>query len=126
MTNEGFGGPISSLIVSCRTQPSGTVALRAGEAVKLTSDYEVSNVFEEGDIVFGEVMVDCDRTGTLVPIRVRGICSFPYSGSAPEVDGVSGVIPSEEAGKVELSEEATARGMVVQVNAASTTVEVLL
>lgn len=126
MAFGAMGGPISGLIITCKTPDTGTVALEAGDAVKLTGDYEISNAFVEGDRVFGEAMADCAENGAAVPVQVRGVCVFRYSGAAPAVDGVSGVTPSTEAGRVLVADTAAARGLAVQVNPEAGTVEVLL
>jgi hypothetical protein len=121
-----IGGPVSALIITCKTPDTGEVQLQRGDAVKLTGPYVVSNVFEEGDQIFGQVMADCSTKGAAVPVRVRGICDFPLYGQIPQVDGISGVIGATEAGEVVLSSAANAVGRAVKVNAEAGTIEVLL
>ena len=120
------GGPVSSLVLTCRTPGTGTVDIHRGDAVKLSGAYEISNVFETGDRIFGQALVDCSLNDAPVPVRVRGVCDFPYSGATPEVDGISGVAESTEAGKVILSSAANAAGLAVKANSDAGTVEVLL
>jgi len=121
-----IGGPMSVLILTCKTPNTGEVLLQQGDAVTLTGDYEVLNTFAEGDRIFGQVLEDCSANGAAVPVRVRGVCDFRYSGEAPAVDGLSGVAGSTEAGKVTVSSAANAAGLAVKVNSGSGTVEVLL
>lgn len=121
-----LGGPVSGLVLTCRTPETGTVDIRRGDAVKLTAAYEISNVFTAGDRVFGQALADCSLNGTPVPVRVRGVCDFRYSGAAPVVDGVSGVTGSAEAGKVVLSSAAGAAGLAVKTSAEAGIVEVLI
>ncbi len=121
-----IGGPVSTLIITCKTPDTGDVSLRRGDAVKLTGDYEVINTFAEGDLVFGQVMADCAGNGAAVPVRVRGVCDFRYSGETPSVDGISGVTGAAEAGLVTVSNGANAKGLAVKVDSAAGTVEVLL
>lgn len=126
MAFGAMGGPVSGLVITCKTPDTGTVDLHEGDAVKLTGDYEISNAFVDGDRVFGEAMADCAENGAAVPVRVRGVCVFRYSGTAPTVDGVSGVTASTDAGEVLVADTAAARGLAVKVNADAGTVEVLL
>ncbi len=121
-----IGGPVSALIITCKTPDTGDVSLQRGDAVKLTGDYEVTSSFAEGDIVFGQVLTDCVENGAAVPVRVRGICDFRYSGEVPAVDGISGVAGAVEAGLVTRSNAANATGLAVKVDSAAGTVEVLL
>jgi len=120
------GGPVSSLVLTCRTPGTGTVDIHRGDAVKLSGAYTISNVFETGDRIFGQALADCSLNDTAVPVRVRGVCDFPYSGAVPVVDGISGAAGSTEAGKVVLSSAANAVGLAVKANADAGTVEVLL
>ena len=55
------GGPVSSLVLTCRTPGTGTVDIHRGDAVKLSGAYEISNVFETGDRIFGQALADLRR-----------------------------------------------------------------
>lgn len=125
MAYGDVGGPITALAITCKTADTGNVALHRGDAVKLTGPYEISNVFEEGDLIFGEVLMDCSENNTAVPVRVRGVCEFQFSGNTPVLDGVSGVIGTGT-GLVLVSDETNAAGLAVKVNEERGTVEVLL
>lgn len=125
MAYGDVGGPVTTLIITCKTSGDGPVDIHRGDAVKLTGPYEVSNELGEGARVFGQALADCARNDAAIPVRVRGICDFAYSGAAPEVDGLAGVV-GIGAGKVEVSGLPPAVGLVVKVDVAAQRVETLL
>jgi hypothetical protein len=126
MAYGDIGGPVTELIVTCKTPGTGTVAMTRGDAVKLIGAYEATNVLNAGDRVFGQVLVDCTGNNTAVPVRVRGICDFRYSGTAPVVDGVSGIEAAAGTGMVRTGAGANASGLMLKVNSAAAVVETLL
>lgn len=120
------GGTYTELIITCRTQSSGSVSIRKGDAVKLVGNYEVTNVMSNDDPIFGQAMCDCSEVDTAIPIKVRGICIFQYEGSTPTIDGVKGVSGSVVAGKVKVPATGNGFGRVVKVEPPSKRVHVLL
>ena len=103
-----IGGPVTELIVTCRTQSTGTVAIQRGDALVLTGNY------------------DCDRNSAAIPVRVRGVCEFSYAGAAPAVGGAVGVAASATPGKVTVPASGSGRGLIFKVDATAGTVQVLL
>jgi len=120
------GGPVTELIVTCRTPASGTVAIAKGDALMLSGDYEVTNATADEDAVFGQAMVDSDENGAAIPVKVRGICVFTYTGTAPTVDGVQGVLASDTDGTVKVPASGNGVGINVRVDTTVTEVHVLL
>lgn len=126
MAYGDIGGPVTELIITCKTSSAGTVAIVRGDAVKLIGPYEISNALSSGDRVFGQALTDCAQNDAAVPVRVRGICNFRYAGEAPEVDGVSGIEGAVGAGVVQAGAGAAPVGLMVKVDSASGVVETLL
>ncbi len=126
MAYGDIGGPVTALIITCKTADSGTVAITRGDAVKLIGPYEVTNALEADDRVFGEALTDCDRNDAAVPVRVRGVCTLAYAGQTPEVDGESGVVGAAGVGMVQPSAGANAVGVIVKVNSEAGVLEALL
>lgn len=120
------GGTYTELIITCRTPSSGTVNIRKGDAVKIIGNYEVTNVMNNDDPVFGQAMCDCTEPDTGIPIKVRGISIFQYEGTAPVVDGVKGITGSVVAGRVKTPATGNGFGRVVKVDPANKLVHVLL
>jgi hypothetical protein len=120
------GGPVTELIVTCRTPASGTVAIAKGDAIKLSGDYEVTNATAAEDVVFGQAMADADENGAAIPVKVRGICVFTYTGSAPTVNGSQGVLASATDGAVKAPASGNGVGINVKVDTGATEVHVLI
>ena len=122
-----FGGPVTSLIITCRAADNnGTVAIKKGDALKLVDNYTVTNVLADGDAVFGEALEDCAEAGAALAVRVGGICTFSFTGDGFGPDGFSGVVGSSEAGKVRPGTERNARGLIVRTRNSIKSLEVLL
>jgi len=120
------GGAVTELIVTCVTAPSGTVSIAKGDAVKLTGNYTVSNAADDEDAIFGQAMAAASENSVSIPVKVRGICVFGYTGTAPTADGVKGVLASAADGKVKTPAAGNGKGVNVKVDTALTTVHVLL
>jgi len=120
------GGTITELIITCQTPAEGTVAIQKGDAVKLTAEYTIDNATSAEDVIFGQAMADEDRNGAAIPVKVRGICLFNYTGDAPTVNGVAGVLASATAGKVKAPASGNGVGINVKVDTAAAQVHVLL
>ena len=120
------GGAVTELVITCRTLASGGVAITKGDAVMLTGDYEVDNATDAEDTVFGEALADATTNGAAIPVKVRGISIFSYTGSAPTVDGLAGVLASATDGKVKAPLSGNGIGVNVKVDTANTQVHVLL
>jgi len=121
-----IGGPATELVVTCKTPEEGPVDIAKGDALKLTGPYTVTNDTDAEDPVFGEALAPSERNGAPLPVRVRGISLFRYTGAAPAVDGVSGVLASATAGAVKAPDEGAGSGRVLKVDEAAETVHVLL
>ncbi|GMU91693.1 MAG: hypothetical protein AMXMBFR4_07510 [Candidatus Hydrogenedentota bacterium] len=126
MAYGDVGGAVTELVITCRTPASGTVSIAAGDAVKLAGAYTVDNATDDEEAVFGQAMADANSNGVTIPVKVRGICIFSYSGSAPAVDGVKGVVASATDGKVKAPASGNGRGVNVKVDAGASQVHVLL
>lgn len=120
------GGVVTELVITCKTPSSGTVSIAKGDAVKLTGAYTITNETSAEDPVFGEALANASTLDTAIPVKVRGICIFPYTGDAPAVDGVSGVVASATAGSVKAPLTGNGKGINVKVDAALSLVHVLL
>lgn len=121
-----IGGPITELVITCQTPSSGAVSIHKGDALKLTGDYTVTNVTDAEDAIFGQALGDASENNKAVSVKVRGICTFAYTGDAPAVDGVKGVVASAVDGSVKTPASGNGTGINVYVNSMASTVDVLL
>lgn len=121
-----IGGAVTELIITCRTPEDGEVAIHKGDAVKLTGAYTVDNAAAENDPVFGQALADCAQNGAAIPVKVRGICLFAYSGAAPAVNGTTGIVAAEEAGLVKAPATGAGQGINVKADTVNKLVHVLL
>ena len=120
------GGPVTELIVTCRTPASGTIAIAKGDALRLSGAYEVTNDTSAEDVIFGQAMADCDENSAAIPVKVRGVSVFRYTGAAPTVDGVQGVLASATNGSVKAPASGNGVGINLKVDTTATEVHVLL
>lgn len=120
------GGTVTELIITCRTPAEGAVSIAKGDALKLVGPYEVSNDTDAEDVVFGQAMADADANGVAVPVKIRGISVFEYTGGAPAVDGLKGVLASATNGKVKAPASGNGIGINVKVDEAASRVHVLM
>lgn len=120
------GGPVTELIVTCRTPATGTIAIAKGDALKLSAAYEVSNATTVEDLIFGQAMDNATANGAAIPVKVRGVAVFRYTGSAPTVNGVQGVLASATAGRVKVPASGNGKGVNLKVDTTATEVHVLL
>jgi len=126
MAYGDVGGSVTELVITCRTKDSGTVDIEKGQAVKLAGNYVVDNDAAAEDAVFGQALADASENGVEIPVRVKGICVFEYTGDAPTVDGQAGVVCSDTAGKVKAPSSGSGKGVNVKVDTAAAKVHVLL
>lgn len=120
------GGPVTELIITCRTPEAGTVDIQKGDALKLAGAYTVTNATDAEDPIFGQAMAPANDHGVAIPVKVRGICLFTYTGDAPAVDGATGVVASATAGSAKAPAEGAGRGLNLRSDAATGRVHVLL
>ena len=121
-----IGGAITELVITCQSPLTGDVAIAKGDALKLTGDYIVDNETTAEDAVFGQAMADVSTNGATLPVKVRVVCVFAYTGTAPTVDGESGVVASDTAGKVKTPASGNGAGRNVKVDTGAGEVQVLL
>jgi len=126
MAMGSIGGPVTELVLTCMTPAAGEVALSKGDAVALTGNYEIDHADSADDPIFGQVLADAAGNSQSVPVKVRGVCVFSYTGSAPPVDGESGVTASATAGAVQAPAEGSGVGIVLSVDEAKDEVQVLI
>lgn len=127
-----IGGPVTELVITCRTPDSGQVSIRRGDALVLAGPYTVTNAAVAGARVFGQAMADCNRNGAGIPVRMRGVCQFRYVGTIPAVDGIAGVACAGAGagagafGAVKAQESGCGRCIVLKADTEAFTVDVLL
>ena len=129
MASGDIGGPVTELIVTCKTIPDGPVAIKRGDALVLHGNYVVGHATEFGQAVIGQAMNDCDRNSAAIHVRLRGICPFPYAGTAPVIRGIVSVVTGREPGSVAIvpgGYEGRQRGVVMKINSETRIVDVLL
>jgi len=126
MAYGDVGGPVTELVITCQTPDSGDVSIAKGDAVKLTGAYVVDNATDAEDTVFGQALADASANGAAVPVKVRGICILGYTGDAPTVDGVAGILASATAGKVKAPASGNGVGRNLKVDTGAAEVHVLL
>ena len=120
------GGAVTELVITCRTPASGTVAIAKGDAVKLSDAYTVTNATDAEDRIFGQALAAATQNDVAIPVRVKGICVFPYDGTAPTVNGTKGILASATDGKVKTPASGNGFGINLKVDTAATTVHVLI
>ena len=120
------GGAITELVITCQTPGSGTISIAKGDALKLTGEYEVDNATAAEDVVFGEALAAATDNSVAIPVKVRGISIFKYTGTAPTVDGVKGVLASATDGSVKAPASGDGVGINLKVDTGNTKVHVLL
>jgi len=126
MTVGDVEGPATELVLTCRTPTTGNVAVAEADAVALAGPCEVRAASGQGAPVFGQVWATTTLPGAAVPVRVRGLCVFTYTGPAPTVGGNVGIEMAAEPGKVQAAATGPGTGTIVSVDPTLTRVEVLL
>ena len=126
MAYGDVGGPVTELVITCRTPSSGTVAIAKGDALKLSGAYTVTNVTSAEDQIFGQAMLASVENNAPIPVKVRGVFVFTYDGTAPTVDGSKGVLASATDGKVKTPASGNGVGKNVRVDTANNEVHVLI
>jgi len=126
MSFGDVGGTVTELVITCKSPASGTIAIAAGDAVKLSGSYEVTNAIDAEDVVFGQALAATTLNGAAIPVKVRGICIFSYTGSAPAVNGAAGILASATDGKVKTPASGNGVGVNVKVDTTATQVHVLI
>ncbi|MCC6489012.1 MAG: hypothetical protein IT364_16045 [Candidatus Hydrogenedentes bacterium] len=120
------GGAVTELVITCKTPASGTVNIATGDAVKLTGAYTIDNATADEDAIFGQALASASANGIGIPVKVRGICIFTYTGAAPAVDGVKGVLCSATDGTVKAPASGNGKGINLKVDTGTSKVHVLL
>jgi hypothetical protein len=120
------GGSVTELIITCRTPLAGGVDIGKGDGLKLSGSYTVTNATDAEDAVFGEAMAAATENDVSIPVKVRGISIFPYTGGAPLVNGVQGIVASATDGSVKAPAAGDGRGINLKVDAGLALVHVLL
>ena len=120
------GGVVTELVITCRTPLSGTIAIAKGDALKLTDGYTVNNDTDDEDAVLGQALADTTANYEAIPVKVRGVSVFSYTGNAPTVDGAAGIVASATAGKVKAPASGNGKGINLKVDTDATLVYVLL
>ena len=126
MAYGDIGGAVTELVITCSTAASGDVAITKGDAVKLTDDYTVDNATDAEDVVIGQALADSTTNSEAIPVKVRGVCIFAYTGSAPTVDGAAGILASATDGSVKAPASGNGVGVNLKVDTTAVEVHVLL
>lgn len=121
-----IGGAVTELVVTCRTPANGEVNIAKGDPLKLTGDYTVDNALADEDPIFGQALATADRNDQAIPVKVKGVCIFTYTGAAPAVDGQQGVLGSATAGTVKAPASGNGNGVNVKVDETASKVHVLI
>lgn len=121
-----IGGVVTELIITCQTPATGAVAIQKGDAVCLAGNYTVASAAADDDPVFGQALAVATANQQALPVKVRGVCSFPYTGAAPAVNGAAGVTASVTPGKVKKPASGNGRGINLSIDTADAVVHVLL
>lgn len=126
MAHGDVAGAITELVITCVTRKKGKVNIVKWHALKLTGAYEVAEEGDLGEPIFGQALSGTQRNDIALPVKVRGICIFDYTGLIPWVGGkvmlamtpgiVTGVPGSSARGE----------GIVLKVDTAAHEVHVLL
>lgn len=120
------GGPVTELILTCRTPSMGIVKIDKGDAVRLVGDYTVDNISEGGDTIFGQALADASDNDETVPVKVRGVARFRYLGANYKVDGKVCAVMADSHGYVWMGHFLTTHCRVLKVNTKMLEVDVLL
>lgn len=126
MAYGDIGGAVTELVITCKTPASGGVSIAKGDAVKLTDNYEIDNATDDEDVVFGQALAASDTNSAAIPVKVRGVCIFTYTGTAPTVDGAKGILASATDGTVKTPASGNGVGVNVNVDITNTQVHVLI
>ena len=121
-----IGGAVTELVITCQTPASGTIAVTKGDAVKLTGAYIVDNATAAEDVVFGQALATSDKNSEAIPVKVRGVCIFSFTGADPTVDGLAGILASATDGSVKAPASGNGVGVNVKVDSAASKVHVLI
>ncbi len=120
-----IGGAVTELVITFRTPESGEVNIQKGDAVALVDDYTVDHGGEGGQ-VFGQAINGASENNTRIPVAIRGVMVFTYTGEAPDADGESGIEAADTPGKVRKPDLGPGFGVVLHVDEANERVHVLL
>jgi len=128
MAYGDVGGVETWRTVTFKTPDSGTISIQKGDAVSAVGDYRVNNDFTAEDIVFGQAMGSAEDTGQLIPVKVRGIAQFEFTGVSPVVDGLAGVLASDTNGSVKkpASGNGVGRNLNVEITSQTLTLATVL
>ena len=126
MAYGDIGGAVTELVITCQTPASGDVDISKGDAVKLTDGYTVDNATDDEDVVIGQALADSTSNSEAIPVKVRGVCIFAYTGNAPTVDGAAGILASATDGTVKAPASGNGVGVNLKVDTTLTQVHVLL
>lgn len=118
---------MTTLVLTCKAMSHlGNVEIKKGDALKLVGPYEVSNILADGDTILGEALEDCEEAGAAIAVRVRGVCTFSFSGQLSAPDGKSGIVGTSQAGKVRPETGTGKQGLILRIRQDQKLLDVLL
>lgn len=124
-----IGGPVTELVITCKTRAEGPVNIAKGDAVALVGNYEVCNQFKFLTPITGQALASADDNGVAIPVRVKGVNVYNYIGEPPLGEfyaylvGIGVVLSNKQLGAVEFSGNGT--GKILAYDLDSKTVHVL-
>ena len=126
MAYGDMGGAVTELVLTCKSPSSGPIVIAPGDAVKLAGPYTVDNATAAEDPVFGQALAVANANGQPIPVKVRGVCVFNYTGAEPTVNGVAGIVASDVDGKVKAPASGNGSGINLKVDTGASQVHGLL
>ncbi len=94
-----IGGPVTELVITCRTKSEGPVDIKKGDAVSLCGNYEITNDESWAD-VFGQALASATTNDTAIPIRVKGVSVYTLATFPAKYLYGKSVLTAPEPGKV--------------------------
>ena len=127
MSSNETGGLVTQLVITCWTPASGDVDIKRGDVVVLKDDYTAGHADQAEEVILGQAFASVAGNNRPLPVLVRGVARFAYTGAAPELTGQPNALStSAEPGKAATSEFGVGKGMALAVDEAAGTVDVLL
>ncbi|MFW6002664.1 MAG: hypothetical protein ACOCQD_04925 [archaeon] len=109
------------------TPSSGTIDIKKGDAVVIKGNETAGHAESAEEVILGQASQDVKGNNVPFKVKVRGVVTFNYTGSAPERTGEANAISSSsEAGKVAKDEFGAGKGVAISVDDTNKTVKVIL
>lgn len=127
MSLNEIGGAVTQLVITCRTPASGEVDIKRGDVLVLKDDYTAGHADQAEEVILGQAFASVAGNNRPLPVLVRGVARFAYTGAAPDLTGEANALcSSSEPGKAAKDEFGAGKGVALAVDDAAGTVDVLL